>query len=213
VADSGTSTPRERSKVLANVREMLSMAEAGWNDAVGQDARRRRPGLMNLFTYGRSVTFAIQTMKSVDPGFEDWWAPYQARMAADPLMRYFNTTRTEIIHQGHLATFTRMEINTDDMGALVRELTRNAPPNTIRMFLGENETGGNGWEVRMPDGSITKVYFSLPDSPEITSDLLVPSPPKQHDGKEITNTSASNLATLYIESLRKMVSEFEAKFK
>jgi hypothetical protein len=50
---------------------MLAMAETSLADATSDDPIRRRPGLMNLFTYGRSVTMAIQTIGSADPGFED----------------------------------------------------------------------------------------------------------------------------------------------
>jgi hypothetical protein len=59
---------RSRAEVFANTREMLAMAETGLADATSDDPSRRRPGLMNLFTYGRSVTMAIQTMGSADPG-------------------------------------------------------------------------------------------------------------------------------------------------
>ena len=96
--------PRDRERIFQNTKEMLDMARSGLADAVGPDPRRRRPGLMNLFTYGRSVTMTIQTMKNTDPAFEAWWTPYQVSMAADPLMRFFNTTRTNILHEGELAT-------------------------------------------------------------------------------------------------------------
>ncbi len=57
---------------------------------------------MNLFTYGRSVTFTMQTMKSVDPSFADWWEPYQERFRNDPLMRFFNQARTDVLKEGEL---------------------------------------------------------------------------------------------------------------
>lgn len=153
---------RQKQQIFANTREMLSMAKAGLADAVSRDPRRRRPGLMNLFTYGRSVTMAIQTMKNTDATFADWWAPYQTRMSTDPLMKYFNTARTNVLHEGELAATTSTVIGGDrpfNIGALVRELNRHAPPNTVGTFFGEGRTGGNGWEVRMPDGSTEKVYF------------------------------------------------------
>ena len=191
------------------------MAEAGRADAVSENPAKRRPGLMNLFTYGRTVTLTIQTMRSIDPEFDVWWKPYQDKMASDKLMRYFNTTRTEIIHEGILNTSTSMVIGGSgpvNMGALFHELTKHAPPNTVRVFLGEGSTGGNGWEVRMPDGSTTKLYFSLPDSFDIKSELRLPEPPTHHDGKLITDTSAANLATLYIDSLRQIVRDFETRY-
>jgi hypothetical protein len=76
--------PRDKERIFQNTKEMLELARLGLADAVGPDARRHRPGLMNLITYGRSVTATIQTIKNTDPDFEQWWAPYQTMMANDP---------------------------------------------------------------------------------------------------------------------------------
>lgn len=204
-----------RGTVLANTDEMLSMAERGLANAVGQDPTRRRAGVMNLFTYGRSVTLAIQGISSAEPAFVEWWKPYQDWMAADPLMKYFNDTRVAIVHRGELATSTSMVIGGSgpvDLGAVMREIHRHAPPNTIATFLGEGSTGGNGWEVRMPDGSVEKVYFSLPESVDVRSALHLHDPPTEHDGQPISDTSIANLGKIYLTTLRQIVGEFKARF-
>jgi hypothetical protein len=206
---------RAKEKIFANTREMLAMAEAGLADATGKDPRRRRSGLMNLFTYGRSVTFAIQTMKHTDHDFEDWWKPYQGRMQSDPLMKYFNTARTDVLHEGQLSAHTSTVMGARgsvDLGSLMRELNRYAPPNTVATFFGEGSTGGNGWEVRMPDGSTQKVYFDLPATVDVKSELQLPNPPTEHDSQAITDTSIANLGALYLNTLKRIVSEFEARF-
>jgi hypothetical protein len=208
-------TPRQKQQIFANTREMLSMAEAGLAGAISRDPRRRRPGLMNLFTYGRSVTMAIQTMKHTDPAFTEWWAPYQANMSKDPLMKYFNTERTNVLHEGQLTATASTVIGGQgpmNIGALIRELSKHAPPNTVGTFFGEGRTGGNGWQVRMPDGSIENVYFDLPDSIDVKSELQLPNPPTEHNGQPITDTSIANLGTLYIQTLRQIVDDFEARF-
>ncbi len=208
-------TPRTKEQIFANTREMLSMAETGVMDATGRDPRRRRAGLMNLFTYGRSVTLAIQTMKHVDPEFENWWKPYQAAMASDSLMKYFNSARTNVIHEGQLSAHTVTVIGAHgpvDIGSLIQELNKHAPPNTIRTFFGENRTGGDGWEVQMPDGSVQKVYFDLPATFDVKSELQLPDPPTEHDGQLIADTSITNLGALYLSTLRRIVGEFETRF-
>lgn len=206
--------PRDKERIFQNTREMLEMARSGLADAISPDPRRRRPGLMNLFTYGRSVTMTIQTMKSTDPGFEAWWKPYQDWMANDPLMHFFNKTRTDVLHEGELPTATYTIIGAHgviDMGALRRDLSTHAPPNTIATFFGD-QLGGNGWEVRMPDGSTEKVYFDLPAG-VVESGLQLPDPPTQHDGEAITNTSIANLGRLYIDYLDRTVKEFISRFQ
>ena len=190
------------------------MARAGLVDATGDDPRRRRPGLMNLFTYGRSVTLAIQTIKSFDPAFEEWWSPYQEWMKADPLMTYFNDTRTDIVHEGELATSNYTQIGVDgpvDIGRLMGDLQRSAPPNTIRTFLGDR-LGGNGWEVRMPDGSVEKVYFNLPADSGVVSGMTLMDPPDQHDGQPLADTSIASVGGLYISALSRIVAEFTARY-
>lgn len=207
--------PRDKARIFANTREMLAMAEDGLAAATGTDPRKRRAGLMNLFTYGRSVTMAIQTMKHTDAGFEDWWKPYQEKMAADPLMRYFNTTRTEVLHEGELTVSVETTIGKDgpvDIAALVTELGENAPPNTISTFFGEGRTGGNGWIVRMPDGSEDHVYFDLPAEAGVETVVRLPNPPTHHDGKPLSDTSVATLGEIYVATLRRVVKEFEARF-
>lgn len=193
---------------------MLSMAREGLDDAVSSNPHRRRPGLMNLITYGRSVTLAIQTMKNTDPAFAEWWRPYQERMKADPLMKWFNDRRVEIVHEGELKTGNYTVIGREgpvDLGAVMRELNRHAPPNTISTFLGD-QFGGNGWEVRMPNGSTSKVYFDLPPDTDIESGLEVHDPPGQHDGVPIADTSIANLGRLYVAALSTIVDDFVARF-
>jgi hypothetical protein len=205
---------RDRARVIANTQEILDMARSGLAAATGADPRQRRPGLMNLFTYGRSVTLTIQTMKHVDPSFEAWWKPYQDKMAADPLMKYFNTTRTDVLHEGELQTwnYTVMGQNGPiDLGQLLQELGQHAPPNTIGTFFGDQH-GGNGWEVLMPDGTRQTVYFQLPEGVGIESGLQLPNPPNQHDGQPIEDTSIANLGSLYLGTLTRIVDEFVTRF-
>lgn len=205
---------RDKARIFANTREMLAMAEGGLTDFVSGDPRRRRPGLMNLFTYGRSVTMTMQTMRNTDARFNAWWTPLQTKMAQDPLMKFFNQTRTDILHEGELSTANYTAIGMRgpvDLGAIIRDMRRYAPPNTISTFLGD-QTGGNGWEVQMPDGSIEKVYFQLPEGVDIESGLQFADPPTQHYGVPITDTSIGNLGRVYLRTLANMVEEFIERF-
>lgn len=207
--------PRDKERIFANTREMLAMAEAGFADAISADPRRRRPGLMNLFTFGRSVTATIQTMESADPSFEEWWKPYQAMMKNDPLMKYFNEIRIDVVHKGELATTNYTVIGAQgpvNLGEVMQELNKYAPPNTVGTFFGD-QLGGDGWEVQMPDGSTEKVYFQLPGDVDIESGLTLVDPPDQHDGHPITDTSVANLGRLYLATLRRIVDEFEVRFR
>ena len=64
----------------------------------------------------------------------------------------------------------------------------------------------------MPDGSTQKVYFDLPATVDLKSELQLPNPPTEHDSQPITDTSMTNLGSLYLNTLKRIVSEFEARF-
>ena len=116
--------------------------------------------------------------------------------------------------EGELATTGYTVIGAQgpvDMGAVMRELSTQAPPNTVATFLGD-ERGGNGWEVQTPDGSIEKVYFQLPGV-DIESGMELPEPPTQHDGHAITDTSIGNLGALYVGTLTRIVDEVFLRFR
>jgi hypothetical protein len=140
---------------------MLQMTEAGYADAISPDPRRRRPGLMNLFTYGRSVTMAMLTMKRLDDRFAEWWAPFQAKMTNDPLMSYFNTKRTDVVHEEDLQVSTSTYISHLDSG-MIEELNRHAPPGTIGTFFGEGTTGGMGGKSRCQTEAPRRCTFRSP---------------------------------------------------
>jgi hypothetical protein len=60
---------------LKNAREMLEMARRGLANATSDDPTERRPGIMNLATFSRSVTFVLQRLRTTDPDFDEWYAP------------------------------------------------------------------------------------------------------------------------------------------
>jgi len=165
---------------------------------------------MNLFTYGRATTATALTMRHADPAFEDWWQPYNEMMAKDPLMKYFNATRSQILKEGQLpvSNYTKM-VNWDS--AMIQQINQYAPPNTVTTFFGD-QLGGNGWAVKMPDGSVERVYFDLPAGAGVESGLMFSDPPTQHDGVPIEDTSIANIGRLYIDTLNKIVTKFTERF-
>jgi len=199
-----------RQQVVARTTEMLEMAKAGLTDALSPDPNRTRPGAMNMLTYGRSVTFTMQTIKSLDPAFEEWWKPYQDAMQADPLMSYCNDARVAITHRGHLPSTNATRIGVDgpvNIGELRRRLMVDAPPGTTGIFLGDS-VGGNGWIVE----GAGHVYFDLPDDLDVQSGLEFESPPVEHDGKPITDASIGSIGQLYINKLSQIVDDFKARY-
>ncbi|MEH6678045.1 hypothetical protein [Phenylobacterium sp.] len=50
----------------------------------------------------RTVTFILQSNKRLIPNFDEWYAPWQEKLKADPLMRWMVDARNKIEKQGDL---------------------------------------------------------------------------------------------------------------
>ena len=168
---------------------------------------------MNMITYGRTTTLTLQTMKHTDEGFTGWYAPWQAKFAEDPLMAYFNQSRTAIIHEGHLHVSTVTSIGARgglDPIKMLEEMNQYAPPGTEEAFI-DNQCR-SGWRVRMPDGSLQSVYFAMPEGVDITTEFEFRDAPDVHFGQPIPDPSVTTVGGLYLDTLGTVVSEFIARF-
>jgi hypothetical protein len=199
--------------VLNDAAQTLATAEFGLADLTGADPRRRMPGLRNVVVFGRAVTNILQNLRSVvgRQDFDEWYVPWQQRMAADELLKYFYNLRTEILKKGNLQAVNSAEIKLT--GLDMREMMRSPPPGAIRFFIGD-ELNGNGWMVTLPDGSVEKYYVALP--PQIQSRViqrfLFPDAPQSHAGQQVEDTSVENLAKLYVEYLQNLLAEARKQF-
>jgi hypothetical protein len=61
----------------------------------------------------RTVTFILQKQKKVIPDFDAWYGGWREKLKADPLMRWMDDARDEIVHRVDLEahSFLRAEIN------------------------------------------------------------------------------------------------------
>ena len=88
------------SGVVTRAGTMLRMVKQGLRDMRETEQDRILLGFLGVVVFGRSMTLVMQNLRSHDrEGFNKWYAPWQAEMKADPLMRYFYELRTTVIHQ------------------------------------------------------------------------------------------------------------------
>lgn len=202
---------REAADVLGKAKEILETARQGLDDLLGDDPTRRMLGIRNVAVFGRSVTFVLQNLRSVDAdAFNRWYAPKQEAMRADPLLKYFVSLRNEILKEGGPTATSSLYIehmNTSDLAPLMAH----PPPGAKGFFVGD-VLGGSGWEVELPDGSLEKYYVQLPGAVKMQSWLHFPDPPEQHLGEPLADTSLQNLGRLYIAYLSSLVDEAESEF-
>lgn len=205
---------RTVASVLDDAAQTLQTAEWGLADLTGADPRRRRSGLRNLVVFGRAVTNVLQNLRTVVgvQEFNEWYEPWQKKMREDELLKYFYRLRTEILKEGALQTTTSVHIANLHARDL-QPIMQNPPPGAKGFFIGD-QLNGSGWEVELPDGSLTKYYVVLPDSiqNQITMRFHFVDAPRTHGGQPLQDPAVEQLAQLYITYLRKLVAEARAQF-
>ncbi len=199
-------------EILRSAAEILETAELGLADLLGDDPRRRLPGLRNLIVWGRSVTNVLQKLRTpAGEAFDEWYAPFKAEMEHDELMKYFYRLRSEILKEGktpHVGTRVEIKhLNTNEL----QPLMQNPPQGAKGFFIGDS-VGGSGWIVKLPDGTEENYYVALPDYLDIDISLHVEKPPLTHAGQPLPDTSIEVVATHYIEYLRRLVHEAKQTF-
>ena len=200
-------------EVLRKTRETLRTAQRGLSALREADPSTHAIGVYTVAVFGRSVTLVLQKMSSVDPRFDEWYAPYREAMAADELMRYFVDLRNEILKEGPPAAVGGAMYIEQLHGSEIAALMSNPPPGAKGFFMGD-ALGGSGWEVELPDGTTGKYYVRLPDSMRVTVSVHLPNAPGMHNGRplEPKDQSIAALCRLYIAYLERIVTDAEHHF-
>jgi hypothetical protein len=161
---------RDVNDVLKAAEATLDLAQLGLEDFLrGDRPRRKKAGLINVITFGRSVTFVLQNIRTFEPdAFNRWYEPRQAEMKADPHFQYLKDLRTQLLHEGVLgqikASVAIDRVTTEDF----EKEMQNPPPGAIGFGAGD-EFGAAGWLVRKPDGSLEKFYVEFPTNLRLTA--------------------------------------------
>lgn len=81
-------------------------------DAAYFDPDSFRVGIQTAIQTARTVTFILQAQKAIFPDFDGWYAGWQEKFKADPLMRWMVNARNKIEKQGDLEahSWVRAEI-------------------------------------------------------------------------------------------------------
>lgn len=204
-------TPERRTpeEVLRAARQMLDNARRGLDDINSQDPGKRIPGLHNVAVFGRAVTIALQRLRHIVDGFDDW---YRAQVPdEDPLLAYFNNVRNGLLKEAtspQVTTITELTFNGNPM----RLLHGPPPEGATQMFIGENSTGGSGWLVSLPDGTQAKYYAALSPAFKGSVTVHLPEAPREFLGETFDDTTVSGIAGRYVAWLSRLVAEAERCF-
>ncbi|TFD58002.1 hypothetical protein E3T43_07065 [Cryobacterium sp. Hh7] len=153
-------THADAPSVVRAAEKTLSFARQGLTDYLVRK-ERTQAGLHNAIIHGRSVTFVLQNLKNLHPDFEKWYEIVASRLRADPKARWFVELRNRIEKQGQIGdSHSSFKMYNFD-SSKINTMNRDAPSGTVSMFFGDS-MGRSGWEVLLPDGSLTEVFFELP---------------------------------------------------
>lgn len=195
-------------EVLARIEDTLATAKLGLDDLLNPGRARRMSGLRNLISFGRSVTFVMQNLRSVvDEEFDKWYEPRQQVLKADSLMRYFVQARNELEKQGRLSVATSTHIHSfssDD----IRKFGH--PPHGAKKFFIGDKIGGTGWEVELADGTTVKYYVELPMSIGEVKQYFTNLPEAMDP--ELKGATVEDLCQRYIDRLSELVAEARTHF-
>jgi len=190
-------------KVLKNIDDTLKTVRFALSDLNNAHPERRDAAIRNIITFGRSVTFAIQKLKTHVEGFDDWYKPKQREMQDNILFKFLNELRNEIIHEGKLEI--SQDIHVKNFNTILLQYVPQ-PPNTISFFIGD-EHGASGWLVEN-DGVREKYYFSIPEE-FVQIKLMFNNLPEELKNEQ---KSINQYCQIYYDYLFNLVKETKEKF-
>lgn len=195
--------------ILSDAAATLATVRLGLSDVLNTNPERRLPGVRNVVVFGRAVTNILQRLRSTEPEFNAWYQPFVAEMQADPLLSYLYKLRSEILKEGKLSTSVITSVSSFNFPSDMQRMGP-PPPNAKSFFIGD-QTGGSGWEVEVPDGSIAKYYVNLPGD-IATSTVHLPDAPTEHLGQPLNDASIGEISQHYFNYLDNLLKQAKEHF-
>lgn len=145
----------------------------------------------------RRITFVLQKLRSRVERFDEWYAPIQTRLGADPLLKYFHDLRNEVEKEGLPGVMA--EIYRTDTGEAVADVA------CWEDKYGLAVSGAVPPGVDIPSGQV--------GVPQGARNFRLPDPPTLHNGQTLTDLRFSVLASLALDFLEThVVTPARAKF-
>ncbi|ABG57337.1 hypothetical protein [Cytophaga hutchinsonii] len=205
---------RSKSEILLAIKQQLEFVKDNLHDLKNNpnDAKIKRQSFANLITWGRTVTFVIQNLKSVvgEDKFNTWYQPFQDEMKNDQLLNMFKDARNNLEKQGKLHTSSIGLRNFSFDTSMLNNFQ--PPPNNKGFFIGD-QFGGSGWIIELPDGSTEKIYVDMADIQTWTIEISFSNHAVMHLGQTVTDTSIENCSSLYYDYLKGLVEKTTLEFK
>jgi len=196
------------SEILQRSRQVLATARHGL-DTARREPAHRVAGLHNAIVFGRSVTFVLQNLRSIEPDFDEWYEEHAAGMRQDPLMRFFVDLRNKIEKQGLMPTQGYAHVKEFEYPKDLAKLGPR-PPGAMGFFIGD-ELGGSGWVIRIAEGAAEKLYVEFPAEVG-KAGLAFTSAPGLAAGAAPSEADALRLTEEYLARVERILALAEGRF-
>lgn len=216
--DDKPSPNRSSKEILNSLQNKMDMVKQFLMALKSGPTVNKTMNLANILIWSRIVINETENLRSVDrTKFEKWYAPYRMSLFGtdgsiepDPLLDYFIEVRNELEHRGTLKVrrVTKIKHLTLPQDAL----KYGPPPSGAKGFFIEDELGGSGWIVELPDGNKVKLYVDFPRE-QVETYLLPHAHPTKHLGKDIKGKTVEEMAEMYVSYLDKMIQSALNEFR
>lgn len=198
--------------IFSRIDQQLDFVASSFIDLTKtpHDPKLRLRSLANIITFGRSVTFVMQNLRSSVTNFDDWYKPFQDEMKGDELLIFFKDARNKLEKQGRLDTNTTVHMKNFNFN-MIQKYRENPPENAKGFFIGDS-LGGSGWEILMPDNTVEKLYVDLDIDCYLDIKILFVPENIHHKGQLITDTSIENCCYLFLQYLKELVKQAKEQF-
>lgn len=185
---------------LARANDLLRAARYGvtiLRDAPGPD---KIVGVFNVAVFGRSVTFALQNLRTVvGDDFDNWYRDVQAEMQSSDLCRYMLELRNEILKEGTPQTRITQHMGTLTMTTSGEVVSYEPPEGGVPSLSAKSDGEGGVIVALIPSAEAPRAYE-------------IGEPPTTHLGLDISGESFESLAAIYCDYLEQILERATAHF-
>lgn len=195
-------------QILQSTEDTLVTAKYGYQDLLSRNRSKKLAGFRNLVVFGRSVTFMLQGLKEAvgSERFDNWYAPQQAQMKSDLVLKYFTKLRDDLEKQGKLPTSSSIQLRRIPPDVMKKY---HKPPGTVGIFV-IDQIGGSDFEVELPTGEKQKYYVEFPsDIASVRRHFKAISPP---DDEILKAKTIEELSSYFISKLDTLLNEARCEF-
>lgn len=148
-------TQKEIELSLNQIDSIFQIAKQAYKEYTEPGGVNRYRGLRNFLVFANSTANSIKILESKVSGFDTWYAGVRKGIIESAESRYCSELRTCILKEEHAKSKTFVRFGKQAFADLQR------PTGAVSFIINDNH-GGDGWKLELPDGSSEMYYINVP---------------------------------------------------